>query len=357
MELWFASNARDTSKGCHRDDSSGCELWVADLIVTEHAVRVISAVRPEGLPDTPSWFPSVKDIGGATLVAFNATEPLPGSIRARNSVVMAEMVPPHDRARNVEEVQGFRFPNLDRSRNQLVATEYEAAFGVGKVSNVKRAPYSGTVIGSWELVSRFGPMGRDSAEDGAIIPRSGSSVVYQDRSASAAFSLIANNTPAGWVRASGSPDEECGHMAPNADGTAVACDVAREVQIRSYTVVRDWGSRPIPGRTQFGAAGVYLTPEDQSSYPNSDRCVGDSTLMNTYSSWGDSSTLLLFSSMCAQGEPQRTTSSTLLLAWTSPDTGPAALVDLGSAIGEFMGVEHADYCTGDFTVRDRPWPF
>jgi hypothetical protein len=300
----------------------------------------------------------VKDIGGATLVAYNATEPLPGSIRDRNSVVMAEMVPPYDRARNVEEVQGFRFPNLDRSRNQLVATEYEAAFGVGRVSNVKRASYSGTVIGSWELVSRFGPMGRDSAEDGAIIPRSGSSVVYQDRSASAAFSLIANDSPAGWVRAPGSPDEKCGHIAPNAAGTAVACDVAREVQIRSYTVVRDWGLRPIRGRTQFGAPGVYLTPEDQSSYPNSDRCVG-STLLNTYSSWGNTSELLVFSSMCAEGQPPQltTTSSTLLLAWASPDTGPAALVDLGSAIGEFTGVQDADYCTGDFIVWDRPWPF
>jgi hypothetical protein len=61
--------------------------------------------------------------------------------------------------------------------------------------------------------------------------------------------------------------------------------------------------------------------------------------------------------MCVEGLQRATTGSTLLLAWTSPETGPEAIVDLGRAIGEFMGVSDADFCTGDFTVRDISWRF
>lgn len=409
MHLYFAWNIDNPDVPCHRDmfgaGGAGCGIWRAILEITPPmelfplgsgaagslGVRVLrlDPVWPSGATIdgalVANWFPSVRRVDDRVFLAHNAQW---GSRKEENMAVWRELAADGLTPTSAAQLRYHaRFPSWSNDAQQLALTLLgDRASGVdddGQTQtyteeNVWLAALDPGTLGvvSEELISDTASMFKDAASDAAFVRVPFEQcLIYQGEENPAEDGsdlMFACDSAAGFQAdvLSEPPGGRCGHPAPTGSGEWFTCS---NNAIFAYPL-RDRGDATLAAGEGRGGLFVdvsehYRSGEFQFIDADGEDMICDSYLQ-TYSSWGDTEELIVFTVMCTVNDLQNDTrvvlKSTIFLASGSPADIPLEvereqLVDIGDVITQYAvdsglirssNAGKLSYCTADFYMAD-----
>ena len=328
LRVWFSGNIDRRNRECHRDQYTGCDLWEATVTLpplTFAKPKVTSTRKLHAPGNGAAWFPAVaRSNAGHTVLAWNHTRAGQGSVEARNDVYFTGW----GTAGSSVKQSGARFPAVTSDGKIIGFTRY-----TGKDGEVM-AVIPGPQVG----IANFGE-GSDQEFLGTKC------VVYQGPAGTDAPRSTCQEDTAGYY---------CGHPSLPSGGRTVTCSQPTEGSEGLYAIpVNGQGVIDFAARTNF----MHLSRAYYEAHGLSD-CERH---VEAYSSWGDTSDILLVTVLCmspAAGDDtttETTTSSRLFLVRHGPRgvVGEAHVSDLSAAIEDFEGADPGSlqFCTGDFLTE------
>ena len=383
LELYFSSNITDMSKGCHRDDPSGCGLWYADIEIPTPGFPIsgcdprVNDLAPVWVSNDVygRWFPSIhEDASGSRWLAYNKTRSVESgsdnsqTAYARNSIAVAQLrgASSIQNPAAVRNLAGARFPDFSPNGQRVAYMQLDSG---GNRSNIQTERLDG--LGIPQVVSGDRSLYEDSARDPAFVavPGQRSCIVYH-RPYSAGQSQGMLGCP-GRGRYYPSVGNEvpgkCGHFSATSDGNWVSC--SDEGTLKYY-------GTPLSAIGRIGLSGgprwLNLKPDSGVlvgqgvvDYPVDHEYWGEQGLQcsreyfQVYGEWGNTSSIFVYSVQCRTREDtSKVVSSKLYFGTWS--TGSLANVFSLSAIlqkqlsadfyfpKEGPTVPGPDFCTADF---------